>query len=134
MVHPNMAETSPHRDPPTRFRFDDFEADLRSGELTRDGRRVHLPDKPFQLLTALLERPGEVVTRQELCDRMWPAVRHGDEVVVEPLDGVTPERGDAVVDDPYIDVSCSGPKMVCVCGRRVVGGRMQCNCKLKTSP
>lgn len=54
-------------------RFGQFEADLRTGELRKGGLRVRLQDKPFRLLAALLERPGEVVTREELQRRLWPA-------------------------------------------------------------
>jgi len=55
-----------------RARFGPFEADLRTGELWRDGTRIPLQDKPFQLLVALVERPGELVTREELRQRLWP--------------------------------------------------------------
>jgi TolB-like protein/DNA-binding winged helix-turn-helix (wHTH) protein/Tfp pilus assembly protein PilF len=59
-------------DPPRRLRFGVFEADLRTGQLTRSGARVRLQDQPFQVLAALLENPGEVVTREELRSRIWP--------------------------------------------------------------
>ncbi len=51
-----------------------FEVDLESGELRRDGARVALQDKPFQLLAALLEKPGELVLRGTLRDKLWPDV------------------------------------------------------------
>jgi eukaryotic-like serine/threonine-protein kinase len=53
--------------------FGEFELDLRTGELHRNGQRIILQEKPFQILTALLERPGEMVTREELIKRLWPA-------------------------------------------------------------
>ena len=56
----------------SRVRFAEFEADLRARELFRDGERVPLQGRPFEVLTALLERPGEVILRQELQDRLWP--------------------------------------------------------------
>jgi len=56
-----------------RIAFGRFEADLRSGELRKDGRRVRLQAKPFQLLALLLEHPGEVVSREEICHRLWDA-------------------------------------------------------------
>ena len=56
-----------------RIRFDRFEADTQSGELRRDGLKVRLQQQPFQLLVALLDRAGEVVTRDELQRRLWPA-------------------------------------------------------------
>lgn len=53
--------------------FGSFEADLRAGELRRDGRKVRLQEQPFQVLAILLEHPGEIVTREELHSRLWPA-------------------------------------------------------------
>jgi DNA-binding winged helix-turn-helix (wHTH) protein/TolB-like protein len=54
-----------------RVRFGDFEADLASGELRRAGTTVPIQDLPFRLLAALVERPGELVTRSELTARLW---------------------------------------------------------------
>ena len=54
-----------------RFRFDIFELDVRTGELLKGAERLTLPEKPRQLLAALLERPGEVITREELRRRLW---------------------------------------------------------------
>jgi DNA-binding winged helix-turn-helix (wHTH) protein len=55
-----------------KYTFDDYEADLRAAELRRKGNRLRLQLQPFQVLLALLERPGEVVTREELRQRLWP--------------------------------------------------------------
>jgi adenylate cyclase len=52
--------------------FGAYEADLRSGELRKQGLRVRLPEQPFQVLAILLEHPGEVVTRESLQKRLWP--------------------------------------------------------------
>ena len=57
----------------TRIYFGPFDADLRSGELRKHGVRLKLQDQPFQLLALLLEHPGDVVTREELRQRLWPA-------------------------------------------------------------
>lgn len=54
-------------------RFGVFEAHFETGELFRQGRRVPLQEKPFQVLAALLERPRELVSREELQRRLWPA-------------------------------------------------------------
>ena len=54
------------------IRFESFEVNLRSGELRRAGERVRLPEQSFQILAMLLERPGEVVMRQEIQKRLWP--------------------------------------------------------------
>jgi TolB-like protein/DNA-binding winged helix-turn-helix (wHTH) protein/Tfp pilus assembly protein PilF len=56
-----------------RLRFGVFELDLRAGELRKHGLRVRLQEQPFQILAMLLEHPGEVVTREELRTRLWPA-------------------------------------------------------------
>ncbi|MDQ1405786.1 MAG: hypothetical protein QOG55_1415 [Acidobacteriaceae bacterium] len=53
-------------------RFGLFELDLRAGELRRNGAKVRLQEQPFQILTMLLEHPGDVVTREELRNKLWP--------------------------------------------------------------
>ncbi len=53
--------------------FGVFEVDLRSGELRKQGVRIKLQEQPFHVLTVLLQRPGEVVTREELRNQNWPA-------------------------------------------------------------
>jgi TolB-like protein/DNA-binding winged helix-turn-helix (wHTH) protein len=58
--------------PPALVRFGVFEADLRAGELRRNGVRVRLQDLPFRMLTLLLTRPGEVITRDEFRQALWP--------------------------------------------------------------
>jgi TolB-like protein/DNA-binding winged helix-turn-helix (wHTH) protein/Flp pilus assembly protein TadD len=55
-----------------RFKFGVFEADLRTGELTKLGKRLRLQEQPFKLLAMLLEKPGELVLREELRERLWP--------------------------------------------------------------
>jgi TolB-like protein/DNA-binding winged helix-turn-helix (wHTH) protein/Flp pilus assembly protein TadD len=56
-----------------RLSFDEFEVDLRSGELWERGNRLRLQDQPFHVLRVLLERGGEIVTRDELKQTLWPA-------------------------------------------------------------
>ena len=56
-----------------RLRFGVFELDLRAGELRKHGLRLRLQQQPFQVLAMLLEHPGEVVTREELQKKLWPA-------------------------------------------------------------
>ena len=60
------------------FRFGTFEASANSGELRRDGARVRIQPQPFAVLLMFLERPGEVVTRDELRRGLWPDATHGD--------------------------------------------------------
>lgn len=62
----------PDRAPKT-VRFGAHELDLQSGELRKHGVKIKLRDKSFEVLTLLLERPGEVVKREELRARLWPA-------------------------------------------------------------
>ncbi len=64
-------------------RFGIFEADLRSGELRKDGAKLKLEGQPFQVLAALLERPGQLVTREELQKQLWP-----DETFVDFEQGI----------------------------------------------
>ena len=61
-------------DPPRtlRYRFGVFDVDSETGELRRQGLRVRLNAQPFQLLLLLLERPGELLTREEIAGRLWP--------------------------------------------------------------
>src|SRR5215831_4395593 len=52
--------------------FGSFELNRSAGELRKQGTRIRLQPKPLQILCALLERPGEIVTREELKSRLWP--------------------------------------------------------------
>ena len=56
----------------TLLRFGVFEADVQTGELRKQGKRIRLQDQPFQLLVMLLQAPGQVVTRDELRGKLWP--------------------------------------------------------------
>ena len=58
--------------PDSRFRFDQFEVDLSAAELRRNGRRVPIQDKPLRLLVFLSQRPGEVISRSEIQEHLWP--------------------------------------------------------------
>jgi DNA-binding winged helix-turn-helix (wHTH) protein len=55
-----------------RYRFGPFELDSAQGTLSRSGSRVKLQDLPFRLLVLLVERPGQIVTREEVRQRLWP--------------------------------------------------------------
>jgi DNA-binding winged helix-turn-helix (wHTH) protein/Tfp pilus assembly protein PilF len=59
--------------PPPLVRFGVFEADLRAGELRRSGVKVRLQDLPFRALALLLTRPGEVITREQFRQALWPS-------------------------------------------------------------
>ena len=93
-----------------RIRFAEFEVDLRSQELFRDGALVRLPNQSFLALAAMLERPGQLVTRQELRLRLWP-----DNRVVEfeqGLNAVINRLREALGD------SAEGPKYIETLPRR----------------
>ena len=80
-------------------RFGSFTADLASHELRNDGRKVNLQEKPFQILAILLEKPGKLVTREELQQRLWPAdtfvdFEHGINTAVKKLREALEDSGD----------------------------------------
>jgi DNA-binding response OmpR family regulator len=64
---------------PLAVRFGTFEVDFEVRELRKRGLRVRLEEKPFQILELLLERPGQVVTRKSLCEKLWPDTHVGYE-------------------------------------------------------
>jgi DNA-binding winged helix-turn-helix (wHTH) protein/dipeptidyl aminopeptidase/acylaminoacyl peptidase len=76
-------ESFTHREPRVqngngRVRFGAFEVNLQAGEVRRSGSRLKLQEQPFKVLQILLEHPGELVTREELRSRIWPAESFGD--------------------------------------------------------
>ena len=62
----------------SRLRFGQFEVDLLEGKLFHRGTPVRIENQPFQILVALLERPGEIVDREELRNRLWPTGTYVD--------------------------------------------------------
>src|SRR5579885_1619533 len=56
-----------------KYRFGTVEVDFRSGELRNSGLRIRIQDQPLQVLSILLQHPGEVVTREEFRKLLWPA-------------------------------------------------------------
>jgi len=64
---------APHDAPPVLYRFGLFEADSRTGELRKQGRPLRVRGRPIDILLLLLQRPGDVVTRDELRQNLWPA-------------------------------------------------------------
>jgi TolB-like protein/DNA-binding winged helix-turn-helix (wHTH) protein len=58
---------------PPVYRFGPFRLDSRTGEISNNGTKTQLREQPFQLLLALLEKPGELVAREDLVRRLWPA-------------------------------------------------------------
>ena len=67
-----MQSTPTQTSNPRLIRFGIFEADLSAGELRKGGSRIRLQEQPFQILAMLLERPGQVITREEVRAKLWP--------------------------------------------------------------
>ena len=91
---PAPASPGPHP-----IRFGDFELDARSGELRNNGSRVVIAEQPLQVLLALIERPGILVTRDELRQRLWPGdtfvdFEHGLNAAVKRLRDVLGDSAD----------------------------------------
>lgn len=77
-------------DLPRSLRFGQFELDLRTAEIYKEGERIKLQEQPFQVLAMLIERPGALVSREELRNRLWPNSRfvdfdHGVNVAINKL-------------------------------------------------
>ena len=87
-------------------RFENFELDLRSGELRRDGNNtVRFPEQPFRILTMLLERPGDVVSREEIRRKLWPNDTEVDfdHSISAAMNRVRQALGDSADDPRYIE-------------------------------
>jgi TolB-like protein/DNA-binding winged helix-turn-helix (wHTH) protein len=91
-----------------RFKFGVFEADLRTGELTKLGKRVRLQEQPFQLLTMLLEKPGELVVREELREKLWPnTIVDFDHGLNKAISKVREALGDSAENPQFIETVAS---------------------------
>lgn len=89
---------------PRRLRFGAFVADLRTGELTKQGKRLHLQEQPFRLLAMLLERAGELVTREEVRQRLWPrAVVDFDHGLSKAVSKIRDVLGDSAEKPRFIE-------------------------------
>jgi cholera toxin transcriptional activator len=89
----------------SKYRFGPFEADVKAAELRRDGTRLRLQLQPFQVLVALLESPREVVTREQLRQRLWPQdtfvdFDHGLNTAINKLRDVL---GDSAANPRYVE-------------------------------
>ena len=90
---------------PDRLRFGPYEADLRTHELWKFGTRIKLVGQPFEILAVLASRPGDLVTREELQERLWPGktfvdFNHGLNAAVNKLRDVL---SDSAEDPKYIE-------------------------------
>jgi DNA-binding response OmpR family regulator len=90
---------------PQRIAFDNFEIDLPSGEVRKNGARIRLQAQPFQLLVLLLENAGEVVTREEICRQLWPADTFVDfeHSLAAAVNKIRDALGDAADNPRYIE-------------------------------
>src|ERR1700724_3303043 len=82
-----------------RLRFGAYETDLHTGELWKHGTRVKLVGQPFEILAALVRRPGQLVTREEIRTRLWPGdtfvdFNHGLNAAVNKLRDVLCDSAD----------------------------------------
>ena len=87
------------------IRFGLFVLDPAAGQLTRQGANLRLPQQPMQLLAMLLERPGEILTREELRQRLWPSgvfvdFDHG---LNKSIQKIRDALGDSAVSPRYIE-------------------------------
>jgi len=94
------------RTPQSVIRFEGFELDLRSGELRQDGgKTVRLSEQPFRILALLLERPLEVVTREELRKRLWPndTIVEFEHSISAAMNRLRQALGDSAEEPRYIE-------------------------------
>ena len=94
------------------LQFGTFQVDLRAGELRKSGTRIKLQEQPFQVLKMLLERPGDILTREELRQKLWPAdtfvdFEAGLNTAIRKLRGRKPRGGNAW------NIPCARPAIPC---------------------
>src|SRR6202049_5347679 len=107
-----------------RFKFGVFEADLRTGELTKLGKRIRLQEQPFQLLAMLLEKPGELVIREELRERLWPkTLVDFDHGLNKAISKVREALGDSAENPRFIETVASRGYRFLAHGGAVQGGQ-----------
>ena len=96
------------------LRFGTFEADLRAGELRKQGKRLKLQEQPFQVLTVLLQRSGDVVTREELRSQIWPedTFVDFDNSLNTAINKLRDALGDSADNPRFIETLLS----LCLCG------------------
>ena len=100
-----MADETNVKCPARRYRFGVYEADTATGELRRQGLRIKLNSQPFQLLCMLLERPGQLLTREEISRLLWPDgmfvdFEHG---VNSAVNRIREALGDAASSPRYVE-------------------------------
>src|ERR1700729_1711510 len=115
-----MSDSEPAR----RYRFGAFEADASTGELRRQGIRIKLHAQPFQVLLMLLERPGEVLSREEISRALWSdgTFVDYDHGVNSAVNRVREALGDTANSPRFIEtLARRGYRFVAPVGRIVAG-------------
>src|SRR5260370_20964794 len=98
-------------------RFGPYEADFAAEELRKHGRRIKLQERPLDILQILLKRPGEVVTREEFRERLWPsdAFVDFDHSLNSSVNKLRPALNDDAENPPVIPtVSRRGDKLIAI--------------------
>src|SRR6266699_4624016 len=91
-------------DPSRRLRFGIFEVELRAGELTKRGLRIRLQEQPFQVLAMLLEKPRELVTREELREKIWgQTIVDFDHGVNKAINKIREALGDSAENPRFVE-------------------------------
>lgn len=104
--------------------FDEFELDTRTSELSKNGVRLKLQPQPIQLLLVLLQHPGELVTREELQQRLWPThtfvdFEHGLNTAIKKLrlalgdEAETPHYIETLPRRGYRFIGAIAPRTIC---------------------
>src|SRR5215475_5196609 len=101
-----MTSSEPHR-----VRFGPFEADLDTHELWKNGVRVKLGGQPFEILTLLLRKPGQMVTREELQKELWAADRFVD--FNHGLNAAVSKLRETLADSAETELDWSAPAQNC---------------------
>src|ERR1700722_3182580 len=87
-----------------RLRFGVFEVDLHAGELTKRGLRIRLQEQPFQVLAMLLEKPGSLVTREELRKKLWSqTVVDFDHGIDKAINKIREALGDSATNPRFVE-------------------------------
>jgi TolB-like protein/DNA-binding winged helix-turn-helix (wHTH) protein/Flp pilus assembly protein TadD len=90
--------------PPRFLRFGIFEVDLHAGRLTKHGLRLKLQEQPFQVLAMLVEKPGELVSREELRSRLWPrTIVDFDQGLNKAINKIRDALGDSAESPRFIE-------------------------------
>ncbi len=110
--------------PPSTVCFGPFKLDLKAGELHCDGRTTRLQEQPFRVLKMLLERPGRVVTREEIRKKLWPndTIVEFDHSINAAIKKPRLALGDSAEEPKYVETVARRGYRLMVAVERVDGG------------